>query len=192
MTNDAATVPAPVSTAVPMARLGMWVFLAGEIIIFGGLITIYVLMRLAHPEWAEHAAHTMSYVGAVNTMALLTSSYTVVLAHQAADAGNHKNAARYLTYTVILGFLFLGVKSYEYSHELHAGYGPTTNLFWSFYYLMTSLHGLHVVGGMIAIAIIAKSARKGQGLHRVGPVGLYWHLVDVVWIFLFPLLYLAA
>jgi heme/copper-type cytochrome/quinol oxidase subunit 3 len=177
---------------IPTSRMAMWFVLASEVAIFGGLIACYVLMRSHHAEWGADAAHTIDLAGAINTVVLLTSSFSVVLAHQAAHHGQHAKAARLLGLTVLFGLTFLGIKSYEYSHEIAAGYTPVTNVFWSFYYLMTGLHAGHVVAGMIAISIVAWQVRRGQNAHRVEYVGMYWHLVDIVWIFLFPLLYMAS
>jgi heme/copper-type cytochrome/quinol oxidase subunit 3 len=176
----------------PAGRMGMWTFLAGEVLIFGGLVLAYTMYRMAHPEWSEHAAHTVNIAGAINTMVLLTSSYIVVLAHQAAGKGENTKASNMLLLAVGSGFIFLGVKAYEYHHEFEQGITPVKNLFWSFYFLMTGLHALHVVGGMVAMAVIALAVRKGENPQRVELIGLYWHLVDIVWIFLFPLLYLAS
>ena len=180
------------STGVPTARLAMWWFLGSEVVIFGGLIVCYLLLRFHHPEWGEHAAHALTWAGALNTMVLLTSSLTVVLAHQAAGRGQHAKAAGLLAVTVCGGLIFTCVKAFEYTHEIHAGFTPVTNLFWSFYFLMTGLHGLHVLGGMVAMAVVALDVRKGRNIQRVEYAGMYWHLVDIVWIFLFPLLYLAS
>lgn len=180
------------ASAVPIGRMGMWWFLASELAIFGGLIATYVLCRIAHPEWAKEAAHTLSAAGAFNTIVLLTSSLTVVLAHSAAEAGQHRRAAALVFTTVAGGAVFLVVKSVEYTLEVQHGFTPTTGLFWSFYFFMTGLHALHVVAGMTALTVVGLGVRRGQHLHRVEYAGLYWHLVDVVWIFLFPLLYLAS
>ena len=192
MATTAPTAAGATSTEMLHGRMGMWVLLAGEVLIFGGLITTYVLLRLAHPEWSESASHTVNAAGAFNTFVLLTSSYWVVLAHQAAEEGQAKRASKLLWYTVACGLVFLGVKAYEYSHEISAGFLPATNLFWSFYYFMTALHGLHVVAGMAVMAWVASSAKTAESPRRVEYVGMYWHLVDIVWIFLFPLLYLAS
>ncbi|MAE70369.1 MAG: cytochrome oxidase subunit III [Gemmatimonadetes bacterium] len=180
------------ATELPNSRMAIWWFLASEVAIFGGLIVAYVLVRLHHPEWGEYASHTINAAGAINTMVLLTSSLAVVLAHQAVEEGKLEKASKLLLTTVAFGLVFLAIKAYEYTHELHAGFTPVTNLFWSFYYLMTGLHGLHVVGGMIAMIAVSRSVRRGEHSARVECVGMYWHLVDIVWIFLFPLLYLAS
>ena len=180
------------ATEVPTGRLGMWWFLASEVVIFGGLIVTYLLYRWVHPEWGLHAGATINSAGAFNTLVLLTSSLTVVKAHEAVERGQTQKATRYLGYTLLGGLIFLAVKAFEYYHEIHAGFTPVTNLFWSYYYGMTGLHALHVVGGMVAIFIVMMGLRRGREPQRVEYVGMYWHFVDVVWIFLFPLLYLAS
>jgi heme/copper-type cytochrome/quinol oxidase subunit 3 len=176
---------------VPRGRLAMWWVIASEVVIFGGLIACYLLYRLRYPEWAEHAAHTSTPLGALNTLVLLTSSLTVVLAHQAALHRELHKIVRYLSITIALGGVFLIVKSIEYTTEIREGFTISSHLFWSFYYLMTGLHACHVIAGMTAMAIVMVGARRGQHLHRVEMAGLYWHFVDLVWIFLFPLLYVA-
>ena len=180
------------ATSVPTGRLGIWWFLASEIVIFGGLVTCYVLFRLRHPEWGALAAHTLTPAGALNTFVLLTSSLTVVLAHDAASRGKHQLAALALLQTLFGGAVFLGVKAFEYGHEIAQGFTPNAGLFWSFYYAMTGLHALHVLGGLVAIWVVQRSVAQGRHLRRVEYVGIYWHFVDIVWIFLFPLLYLAS
>jgi heme/copper-type cytochrome/quinol oxidase subunit 3 len=176
---------------VPTARLGVWWFLCSEVAVFGGLIACYLLFRFRHAEWGEHAAHTAFAIGLANTLVLLTSSLSVVLAHAAAERGDNARAARRLLVTVVLALVFLALKATEYTREIGHGFVPSSNLFWSFYYLMTGLHGLHVVAGVIAILVVAAGARRGENLQRVEAVGIYWHFVDVIWIFLFPLFYIA-
>ena len=191
MSSTASTQSAS-ATELPDGRMGMWWFLASEVAIFGGLVVIYILLRQRHPEWSAIASNTINSAGAINTVVLLSSSYTVVLAHQAAHKGQFSRSAKLLGVTILLGFVFLGVKTYEYQHEIAAGFTPVSNLFWSFYYLMTGLHAAHVIAGMIAIGTVALGMRKGENTQRAEYVGMYWHLVDIVWIFLFPLLYLTS
>jgi heme/copper-type cytochrome/quinol oxidase subunit 3 len=176
---------------VPQGRLALWWVIASEVVIFGGLIACYVLYRVRHPEWGEAAAHTATQLGALNTLVLLTSSLTVVLAHVAATRRQTARVARYLAATIALGGVFLAVKAVEYTSELAHGFTFAAQLFWSFYYLLTGLHAAHVLAGMIAMAVVMRQAARGRNLQRVELVGLYWHFVDTVWIFLFPLLYLA-
>lgn len=179
------------ATGIPTGRLAIWWVLASEIVIFGGLLASYLLFRLGHPEWGDAAAVTNTTIGAINTFVLLTSSYTAVLAHQAAERGDGRKAARFLLFTIGGACLFLGIKSYEWWYEITHGYTITTNGFWSFYYTAAGLHAAHVIAGAIAMGFIARDAARGKELHRVELVGIYWHFVDVVWIFLFPLLYIA-
>ncbi|MBM4345828.1 MAG: cytochrome c oxidase subunit 3 [Deltaproteobacteria bacterium] len=180
------------STGLPTGRVAIWWFLASEIAIFGGAVACYLLYRLHHPEWAEQAAHTVNAAGAFNTVVLLTSSLSAVLAHHAAEQGDGKTAARWINWTVLGGLVFLGVKAWEYAHEIGAGLVPAKSLFWSFYFLLTGLHALHVIGGMTALYVVGRGAARGQHLGRVELAAIYWHFVDVVWIFLFPLLYIAS
>ncbi|MEB2312838.1 MAG: cytochrome c oxidase subunit 3 [Sorangiineae bacterium] len=179
------------ATGMPTGRLAVWWLIASEIVIFGGLLTSYVMHRIGHPEFGDYAAHTNTAAGAINTLVLLTSSLAAVLAHQAAGQGDGKKAARLLWFTVLGGVCFLFIKAFEWTHEIREGLVISKNMFWAFYYTATGLHGLHVIVGMIAMMIIARDAAKGRELQRVENVGLYWHFVDVVWIFLFPLLYIA-
>lgn len=179
-------------SSVPIWRLGIWWFLGSEIVVFGGLIVCYLLYRFHHPEWASEAAHTLTWVGAVNTVVLLTSSLTMILAHHEVEHGNTRSGANYLGLTILAGIIFLLLKSYEYHHEITEGFLPSRSLFWSFYFLMTALHGLHIVGGLVANVVVWSGLKRGFATHRIESVGLYWHFVDVVWIFLFPLLYLSS
>jgi len=179
------------AAGLPTGRLAVWWVIASEIVIFGGLLGSYVMHRLGHPEWADYAAHTNTWAGAFNTFVLLTSSLSAVLAHQAAEKGDGPKAARYLGFTILGGGVFLVVKSFEWTYEITHGFTITANNFWAFYYTAAGIHGVHVIAGMIIMAFIAMDARKNKELQRVELVGLYWHFVDIVWIFLFPLLYIA-
>ena len=179
------------ATGIPTGRLAVWWLLASEVVIFGGLLGSYIMHRVGHPEWAEAAAHTQVWFGAFNTFVLLTSSFTAVLAHQAAESGQGKKAAKYLVMTMGGALTFLLVKSIEWTIEISHGYTITANTFWSFYYTAAGLHGLHVIAGAIIMGFIAVDAWRGRELQRVELIGIYWHFVDLVWIFLFPLLYIA-
>jgi heme/copper-type cytochrome/quinol oxidase subunit 3 len=185
---------APTLAGLPLGRAGMWWFLSSEIMVFGGLLGSYVLARLAHGGWQEEMTHLNARIAALNTLVLVTSSLTLVQAHAAADRRDQQAARRFLWATVGLGLLFLCNKAWEYSGEIAHGFTPATSTFWSFYYTMTGLHGLHVAAGIVvnlALAIAAGGPRWPRVRHRVEYAGLYWHFVDVVWIFLFPLLYLS-
>ncbi|MBL4824314.1 MAG: cytochrome c oxidase subunit 3 [SAR324 cluster bacterium] len=179
------------ATGVPTGRLAVWWLMASEIFIFGGLIACFVLFKLNGTPGFEDASLTSLTAGAVNTFVLLTSSLTVVLAHAAIEKGDREKSFLYIWYTIGGGFVFLGVKAYEYTGKIINGHIITENLFWSFYYTMTGLHALHVIGGMVIMALISFDIRKGHNYQRVELIGIYWHFVDLIWIFLFPLLYIA-
>ena len=176
---------------MPTGLLAVWWVIASEIVIFGGLLASYIMHRLAHDAWSAEAAHTSTPIGAFNTLVLLTSSVFAVLGHKAAEEGNGPKAARMLWLTFAGGATFLLVKSYEWTMEIQAGYTITSSTFWSFYYTAAGLHAAHVLAGIVIMAIIARQAVKNLELHRVELIGVYWHFVDIVWIFLFPLLYIA-
>ena len=176
---------------IPTARLITWWVIASEIVIFGGLLSAYIMHRVGHPEWALSAAHTNTWAGAFNTFVLLTSSLFAVLAHKAADALDGPRAAKLLRLTALGGLIFLGVKAFEWTTDIRDGFVISSGGFWSYYYVLTGLHGLHVLAGMIIMLMIAADAAKNRELQRVECIGLYWHFVDIVWIFLFPLLYIA-
>lgn len=179
------------ATGVPTGRLAVWWLIVSEIVIFGGVLGSYIMHRLGHPEWAEYASHTNPWIGGVNTLVLLTSSYFAVRAHYQAEHGDGPGAAKFLMGAFGGGGLFLCIKAFEWTTEISHGYVITANGFWSFYYTAAGIHASHVIIGMIIMAFIANGARKGQDLHRVELIGIYWHFVDLVWIFLFPLLYIA-
>ncbi len=179
------------AAGMPTGRLAVWWVIASEIVIFGGLLAAYLIHRLGHPEWANYAVHTNTMAGAVNTFVLLTSSLSAVLAHKAAEEGNGKKAAWLLVATTVGAGMFLLIKSFEWTYEITHGYTIQTNGFWAFYYTAAGLHALHVIAGAIIMLVIAADAYKGKYLHRVELIGVYWHFVDLVWIFLFPLLYIA-
>jgi heme/copper-type cytochrome/quinol oxidase subunit 3 len=179
------------ATGMPTGLLAVWWVIVSEIVIFGGLLGSYVMYRLAHDAWAVQAANTNTAIGTINTFVLLTSSLFAVLAHQAAVAGQGKKAARFLWFTFGGGAAFLCLKSYEWSVEIAHGFTITASTFWSFYYTAAGLHAAHVLAGIIIMAIVARAAAQNRELHRVELIGVYWHFVDVVWIFLFPLLYIA-
>ncbi len=178
-------------TGIPTGRLAIWWVIVSEVVIFGGLLSSYIMHRLSHPQWADQAAHTNVWTGAFNTLVLLTSSLSAVLAHKAADEGDGKRAAQLLFATMAGGTTFVVVKAFEWTYEISHGFTITSNAFWSFYYTAAGLHALPVVAGAIIMLFVAATAKKNLELHRVELIGIYWHFVDIVWIFLFPLLYIA-
>ncbi len=179
------------AAGLPTGRLAVWWLIVSEIVIFGGLLGSYIMHRLAHDAFSEQAAHTNMWIGAFNTLVLLTSSLSAVLAHKAAVAGDGKRAFKLLWATIGGACTFLIVKSFEWTNEISHGFTITSSTFWSFYYTAAGLHALHVIAGAIIMMIVAADARKNLELHRVELIGIYWHFVDLVWIFLFPLLYIA-
>lgn len=181
-------------TGIPTGKVGVWWFLASEIVLFGGLIGTYIMSRLGSAGWSEMAAHLSVPIGTLNTFVLLTSSLTMVLAFAAAEEGEERGTRTWLFWTVLLGLAFLIIKAIEWGSEIGVGFTPTAGGFWSFYYVMTGLHALHVLGGVVVnfvLLLLAVMGLLGGREHRVELAGLYWHFVDIVWVFLFPLLYLS-
>ena len=197
-----ATVNSKATTAIPQrkpymssTRLGMWWFLASEVGTFGGVVVSFLMMRYAHPEWAREAGHTNQMIGIINTIVLLTSSYTMVQAHHAAEHLNTAKAKKLVLATMGMGLLFLCFKAVEYTLEIREGNypnGTSAKLFWSFYFGMTGLHCLHIIAGLLMMLFLVLFMHRPYVLKRVAPIGLYWHFVDIVWILLFPLLYVAS
>jgi cytochrome c oxidase subunit III len=237
-------------------KLGMWLFLATEILLFGGLFCAYAVYRANHPEIFIYAHRYLDKtLGAINTAVLIFSSFTVAWAVRCAQRGRNRAVVTLLSVTILCAFVFLGIKGVEYEHkwkegllwgrlyrphaeqgtappgaaaplapspgggedastialapagpaglagpaatkpDQHAGEVPANvQTFFSVYFVMTGLHGLHVIAGMIVLGIMLLRARRGEfGPEYFTPVdlaGLYWHLVDLIWIYLFPLLYL--
>ena len=190
-------------------KIGMWAFLVTEILLFGGLFVGYGVMNARFPEAFSSAHHHLDRtMGALNTIVLLVSSWTMVMAVAAARASKTKALVRYLALTLTLAGVFLVVKFFEYNHKIHEGllpgkffsyagpHEPFEQVFFGFYFLMTGIHGIHVILGMIVISWLLIRARRGEFSSAYNtPVdmgGLYWHLVDMIWIYLFPLMYLIS
>jgi len=201
-------------------KLGVWLFLASEVLFFGGLFTAYGVYRANHPELFHYAHFFLDWrLGAANTLVLIGSSLSAAWSVRAAQLGRRRGLEVALLVTIALACVFLVVKYLEYSHKLHAGVGwgascrPSAEIlatlpdaaralpvpaqlgtFFAIYYLMTGLHGIHVLVGIALFGWLVARARQGHfGAGYYGPVdavALYWHLVDMIWIFLFPLFYL--
>lgn len=173
-------------------KLGMWLFLASEVMFFTGFIGSYTVLRMASPGIMKEGQDLLNWkIAAVNTAALITSSLTMALAVAAAHRGNAARLKLFLGLTILLGLTFLGIKYIEYTGKFEHHIYPSTSIFFSLYFVMTGFHGLHVLGGIIVLAVLLLLAKNYA--KRATPVemtGLYWHFVDVVWIFLFPILYL--
>jgi cytochrome c oxidase subunit 3 len=189
------------------ASLGMWIFLATEFMFFGGLFMAYIAYRYLYPQaFAAGSQHLKTLLGGANTGVLLSSSLTMALAVDAARAGRCRTIVAFLLLTVALGALFLGIKGYENYSEYLEGLVPAFNftfegaqaqqvkLFFILYFLMTGLHAIHMTIGIcvvLAIAVLAWRRRFSPAYYTpLELVGLYWHFVDIIWVFLFPLLYL--
>ena len=170
--------------------MGIWWFLASEIMLFGGFFASFIVYRMGSAGWGGEAAHLSVPIAVANTLILLTSSLTMVQAFAAAKRSDLRGARRNLFITIALGLAFLCLKGVEYSLEIGYGFVPGRAMFWSFYYTMTGLHGLHVLAGVVVNAL-QLGGGKYKDPARLEAVGLYWHFVDVVWIFLFPLIYLS-
>ena len=190
------------------STLGMWVFLITEVMFFGGMFLAYIVYRAAYPDIFALASSSLNvYIGAANTAVLLCSSFTMVLGVRAAQLGQKKALAINIVLTMLLGFVFLGVKAFEWREKFieHHVPGPSfhfegvamqgpAQLFFSLYFAMTGLHALHmVIGAGIMTWLLINSIRGKYSAEYMTPVdigGLYWHFVDIIWIFLFPLFYL--
>ncbi len=182
-------------TGIPSGKLGMWVFLASEVMLFGGFISSYVILRTGSDFFVIPARELLGVpLATLNTFVLITSSVTMVLALDAVQKGNVARMKQLLITTIVLAFCFLGIKSYEYPHKWHEGITITSGLFGSFYYTLTGLHMLHVLGGIGFIGYLVLRASQGRinekNYARVEYAGLYWHFVDLVWVILFPIFYL--
>ncbi len=179
------------ATGITTGKLAVWWILGSEIVIFGGLLGCYLFYLLLYEHWGTYAVHTNTLAGSINTLVLLTSSLMIVMAHYYAECKDHLRAFLFIWLTIGGGLTFLVIKAIEWSLEIGAGYTITANTFWSFYYTAAGLHALHVIAGMVIMGIISFDVLRQKQLHRVELIGIYWHFVDIVWIFLFPLLYIA-
>jgi len=190
------------------ASLGMWIFLATEVMFFGGMFLGYAVYRGAYSTaYAQASRHLDVLLGGINTGVLLSSSLTMALAVRAAQLGGRRIVVLFLLATIVLGLVFLGIKGFEYYHKYeehlipgsHFEFsGPNANhaqVFFSFYFVMTGMHALHMIVGIgVMLTMILMTLRRRFSSEYYFPIemaGLYWHFVDIVWVFLFPLLYLV-
>jgi cytochrome c oxidase subunit III len=196
------------------AKIGMWAFLAQELLFFSGLFVAYGVFRSWYPEVFSQASHQLDRtMGTVNTLVLLVSSLTAALSVRSAQVGKKNETTIYLLITIFCAFIFLGVKYFEYKHKFDAGLlpgkffhphashlvpgthlGPEGHVFFSIYFMMTGVHAIHIIVGIGVMTWILKRNLNNEFSKEfftpVDIVALYWHLVDLVWIYLFPLLYL--
>lgn len=191
------------------SSLGMWVFLLTEVMFFGGMFTAYAVYWNAYSDaFGQASRHLDLALGTMNTGVLLVSSLAVAGAVQASENGNTRRAGTLLSATMVLGTAFLAVKGYEYLHKYEEMLVPGTaafrfegadprhaEIFYSFYFTMTGMHALHMVIGIAAMGVLLVQIRRGiynrEYYFPIETIGLYWHFVDIVWVFLFPVLYLV-
>lgn len=189
------------------ARMGMWLFLFTELILFGGMFILYSVYRYMHPDSFHLAAKELNtIVGTFNTAILLTSSLTMVLAITAIQRKQKALSIFFQLITIVLALGFMVNKYFEWTAKFHHGIYPGSDtllakptgeiLFFGLYYVMTGLHGLHVIIGVLLIGMMARLTSKeiinSKSYVKLESAGLYWHLVDIIWIFLFPLFYLIT
>jgi cytochrome c oxidase subunit 3 len=194
------------------ARLGMWIFLATEVMFFGGVLMAFAVFRSLHlAEFRAGCEHQNVLLGTINTVVLICSSLTMALAVHAAEMRNRASLTRFLLLTMGLGTAFLVIKGFEYHHDWVEGLVPGPHfqaarweaerlqpaageLYFTFYFIMTGLHALHMIIGLGVLGVQVLLARRGWFVRGyptpIELTGLYWHFVDIVWIFLFPILYL--
>ena len=184
-------------TGLYNAKLGIWLFLASEVMLFGALFSSLILLRSGVPHWPHGRDEGLNIpLATVNTLVLIISSVTVVLAWANLRLGDLKKARLFLGATLLCACGFMVIKAIEYTDKFKLGHFPKTNNFYAIYFTLTGLHGLHVLGGMIVFAYFIGPGSKmyatepARFTNRIEVCGLYWHFVDLVWIFLFPVLYL--
>jgi cytochrome c oxidase subunit III len=190
------------------ASIGMWIFLSTEVMFFGGMFLGYAVYRsMYHTAYADASRHLDVLLGGINTGILLCSSLTMALAVHAAQLGGRRTVVIFILATIVLASVFLGIKTSEYYHKYeehlipgrHFEFsGPNANhaqVFFSFYFVMTGMHALHMVVGigimLVMIMLILRGRFSSEYYSPIEMTGLYWHFVDIVWVFLFPLLYLV-
>ena len=190
------TVETRADTGLNNVKLGIWLFLASEVMLFGGLFSAYVLLRVGAVEWPLGSSILSIPLATFNTIVLIGSSVTMVMAWASLKLKDLSKYKLYMGATVALALVFLIVKVYEYGDKFSHDLYPSESTFLGIYFLITGLHGLHIVGGVIVNSFLLLPGVKmwhtapERFTNRVEAAGLYWHFVDLVWIFLFPVLYL--
>ena len=184
-------------TGLYNAKLGIWLFLASEVMLFGGLFSAYIMLRLSDPNWANYGQEALNVpLATLNTAILITSSVTMVMSWVSLKLNDLSKYKLYMGATLLCSVGFLIIKYIEYTAKFEHGLYPSTNNFLAVYFTLTGLHGLHVIGGMIVNGyffgpgIKMWESEPERFTNRIEVAGLYWHFVDLVWIFLFPALYL--
>ena len=186
-------------TGLTNAKLGIWIFLASEVMLFGGLFSAYVFLRMAAPAgdfeyWGNKLSIPMA---TINTLVLISSSVTVIMAWASLKLKDFGKYKLYMGLTLLCSFMFLVIKYFEYTGKFHHGIFPSSSTFMGIYFTLTGLHGLHIIGGIVVMGYMwlpignkMWKTNPEMFTNRVEVAGLYWHFVDLVWIFLFPILYL--
>ena len=185
-------------TGLYNSKLGIWLFLASEIMLFGALFSTYIILRTGDPTWMMHVkeAHLNIPLATINTAVLILSSVTFVMSWVSLKKQDLSKFQLYMGITILCSIIFLVIKYFEYSAKFEAGHYPSTHNFYAVYFTMTGLHGLHIIGGIIVNAYLWIPGTKmwktepERFTNRIEVAGLYWHFVDLVWIFLFPSIYL--
>jgi heme/copper-type cytochrome/quinol oxidase subunit 3 len=185
-------------TGLYNSKLGIWLFLASEIMLFGALFSSYIVLRTGDPNWMLHVkeAHLNIPLATINTAVLIFSSVTFVMSWVSLKLKDLSKFKFYMGITLLCSIIFLVIKYFEYTAKFDAGHYPSTHNFYAVYFTMTGLHGLHIIGGIIVNAYFWLPGSKmwetdpKRFTNRIEVAGLYWHFVDLVWIFLFPSIYL--
>ena len=186
-------------TGLNNSKLGIWVFLASEVMLFGGLFSAYVFLRMAAPigDFAYWGSKLSIPMATVNTLVLISSSVTVIMSWASLKMKDFEKYKMYMGLTLLCAFIFLVIKYFEYTGKFHHGIYPSSSTFMGIYFTLTGLHGLHIIGGMIVMGYFwlpfgnkMWQSDPERFTNRIEVAGLYWHFVDLVWIFLFPILYL--
>ncbi len=190
------TVEVREDTGLNNVKIGIWLFLASEVMLFGSFFASYILLRIGSGNWPAGDEYLNIPLATLNTSILIASSVTMVMAYASCLRGDFGKFRLYMLGTVAGGFGFMIIKYIEYSDKFHHGLFPSTNTFLGIYFTMTGLHALHVIGGTAVNLYLAFPGSKMWKSHRemftnrVEAAGLFWHLVDLIWIFLFPVFYL--
>ena len=188
------SVEARPDTGLTNGKLAIWLFLASEVMLFGALFSTYIILRVGATEWPHGELNV--WLGMTNTFILIGSSVTMVMAWASLKLHDFAKHRIYLILTFVLSGVFLVNKYFEYMTHLSKGEGPAHSTFTAIYFTLTGLHGIHILGGMVVMAYFIGPGAKlwkenpEKFTNRIEYTGLYWHFVDLVWIFLFPLLYL--
>ena len=194
------TVEVRADTGLYNGKFGIWLFLASEVMLFGALFSTYVFLRTAAPVWPPEDPHLNVVLGMVNTFVLIASSVTMVFCWAMLKMNRFDAFKKYLSFTILLALTFMVIKAFEYGSKFahDPPYLPSTDTFFAIYFVLTGLHGLHVIGGVVVLSYFLGPGKKmwqtepERFINRIEVTGLYWHFVDLVWIFLFPVLYLLS